>query len=126
MKITKTQIDYLRRRLRDIMDDKVQAFRNTQATYSDEERYADIYQAIKSGKLKLKPKSEVVKDARCWDSPYLSQFYDLSQFNDKKQAYADTLDSYRDKLDKAMTDIMDKVVLSDLMIEEAVKEFMKL
>ena len=126
MKITKTQIDYLRRRLGDIMDDKVRAFRKTQATYTDEERYADIYQAIKSGKLKLKPKSEVVKDARCWDSPYLSQFYDLSQFQNKKRVYEDTLDSYRDKLEKAMTDIMDKVVLSDLMIEEAVKEFMKL
>lgn len=126
MKITKTQIDYLRRRLEDIMDDKVRAFKKTQATYTDEERYADIYQAIKSGKLKLKPKAEVVKDARCWDSPYLSQFYDLSQFHDKKQTCEDTLDNYRDKLDKAMTDIMDKVVLSDLMIEEAVKEFIKL
>jgi len=125
MKITKTQIDYLRRRLEDIMDDKVQAFRKTQATYTDEERYADIYQAIKSGKLKLKPKSEVVKNTRTY-SPYLSDFYDLTEFHDKKQAYEDTLDSYRDKLQKAKTDIMDKVVLSDLMIDEAVKEFMKL
>lgn len=126
MKITKTQIDYLRRRLADIMDDKVRAFRKTQANYTDEERYADIYQAIKSGKLKLKPKAEVVKEARCWDSPYLSQFYDLSQFHDKKKAYEDTLEFYKDKLDKAKTEIMDKVVLSDLMIDEAVKEFMKL
>lgn len=33
---------------------------------------------------------------------------------------------YEDKLDKKMTEIMDKVVLSDLLIEEAVAEFKKM
>jgi len=125
MKITKTQIDYLRRRLEDIMDDKVRAFRKTQATYTSEEKYADIYQAIKSGKLKLKPKAEVLKSTRMY-SPNLSDFYDLIEFQDKEKAYEDTLDSYRDELQKAKTEIMDKVVLSDLLIEEAVAEFKKL
>lgn len=126
MKITATQINYLRNRLDDIMSDKVRIFRKTQATYSDEQRYLDIYQAIKSGKIKLRPKGEVMESVRSWSSPYLDHFYDLSRFNDKKQACEDTLDSYRYKLEKAKTEIMDKVVLSDLMIEEAVKEFMKL
>lgn len=126
MKITKTQIDYLRRRLEDILDDKVRVFKKTQPTYTDEERYAEIYQAIKSGKLKLLPKSEVIKEARSWSSPYLNQFYDLSQFDNKRKEREDTIESYSDKLHKAKTEIMDKVVLSDLMIEEAVEEFKRL
>lgn len=42
------------------------------------------------------------------------------------QEQEETINTYSDKLRKAKTEIMDKVVLSDLMIEEAVAEFKRL
>jgi len=124
MKITKTQIDYLDRRLSDIFDDKVKAFKAAQGTYTSEQKFADIYTAIKTGKIKLRPKADVIKNARNW--PELRDFYDLSSIDKKADELDEAIGDYRDKLRKAKTEIMDKVVLSDLMIEEAVAEFKKL
>lgn len=124
MKITKTQIDYLDRRLSDIFEDKVRAFKDAQGTYDYKEKMLDIYSGLKTGKIKLKTKAEVLSNSRSW--PEIRDFFDLSSIDKKSQDLDESLDNYKDKLRKAKTDIMDKVVLSDLMIEEAVKEFMKL
>lgn len=124
MKITKTQIDYLDRRLSDIFDDKIRAFITAQGAYTSEQKFTDIYTAIKTGKIKLKPKAEVMKNVSKW--PELRDFFDLSSIDKKAYDLDEALDDYRDKLRKAKTEIMDKVVLSDLLIEEAVAEFKKM
>ena len=112
------------RRLSDILRDKVKAFEKAQGTYTSEQKTLDIYTAIKTGKIKLKPKVDVLKNARTW--PELRDFFDLSSIDKKSLEIVETLESYSDRLRKAKTEIMDKVVLSDLMIEEAVAEFKKL
>lgn len=126
MKITKTQIDYLNRRLRDLRDEKIKA------AFPDAKGYSclDVYKAIKSGEIKPKP----VKDIRTekefspngYRSCWVGSLFDMEKFEEKYSIDFKARREYEDKLDKAITEIMDKVVLSDLMIEEAVKEFMKL
>lgn len=125
MKITKTQIDYLRKRLNDIRDEKLKEFSKSNPNTTD---YLDYYDAIKAGKVKLKPR-KVVEDSSCrnWHcTPDIKDLFDVSFVIKKFEEAENSYKNYRDKLDKAMTEIMDKVVLSDLMIEEAVAEFKKL
>lgn len=126
MKITKTQIDYLNRRLRDIRDEKIKnAFPDAKG-YSD----MDLYIAIKTGEVKLKPAKDICISKEYSPSGYrccyVTRLFNIEKFEEKYSEDFKARQEYADKLDKAMTDIMDKVVLSDLMIEEAVKEFMKL
>lgn len=126
MKITKTQIDYLRTRLRDIKADKIEEASSKAKTNFTS---FDIYEAIKSGEVKLKAKKDIYQRsyrANGYCNPDLKDFFDLSKFEDKSQAAQDVVEAYKEKLDKKMTEIMDKVVLSDLLIEEAVAEFKKL
>ena len=126
MKITKTQIDYLRDRLRDIKADKIEEASSKAKTNFTS---LDIYEAIKSGEVKLKAKKDIYQRsyrANGYRNPDLTDFFDLSKFEDKSQAAQDVVEAYKEKLDKKMTEIMDKVVLSDLLIEEAVAEFKKM
>lgn len=126
MKITKTQIDYLDRRLRDLRNEKIKN------AFPDSKGYScmDLYKAIKSGEVKLKPAKDIKTDKEFspngYRACYISNLFDIEKFEEKYSEDFKARQEYADKLDKAMTDIMDKVVLSDLMIEEAVKEFMKL
>lgn len=126
MKITKTQIDYLRDRLRDIKNEKIEeASSKAKANFTS----LDIYEAIKSGEVKLKAKKDIQQrtyKAGCYYNPDLKDFFDLSKFDDKNKAGQDIVEAYKEKLNKKMTEIMDKVVLSDLLIEEAVAEFKKM
>ena len=126
MKITKTQIDYLRDRLCDIKADKIEEASSKAKTNFTS---LDIYEAIKSGEVKLKAKKDIYQRsyrANGYCKPDLKDFFDLSKFEDKSQAAQDVVEAYKEKLDKKMTEIMDKVVLSDLLIEEAVAEFKKM
>lgn len=126
MKITRTQINYLESRLRDIRSEKVNAF---QQAHKDHYKWPELFDAIKSGKVKMKTKKDVetCESRRYYGgSPYIEDFFDLSTFLEKYKENDQACTEYKEKLDKAITSIMDKVVLSDLMIEEAVKEFMKL
>lgn len=126
MKITKTQIDYLDRRLRELRNEKIKK------AFPDSKGYSclDLYKAIKSGEVKLKPTKDIKTDKEFspngYRACYISNLFDIEKFEEKYSEDFKARQEYADKLDKAMTDIMDKVVLSDLMIEEAVKEFMKL
>lgn len=123
MKVTKTQIDYLRRRLDEIISDKCKVFRAKHPRMTDEGRWEKIYDDLKSGKASLKTKKEVLATNNKWGSPNLNQFFNVLDYEDlNEKAY----DEYKLKLEKSKTSIMDRVVLSDLMIEDAVKEFMKL
>ena len=126
MKITKTQIDYLRRRLDEISEDKCKDFRTKHPRLTDNERWEILYDAIKSGKAPLKTKKEVLAEPSKWHTPSLNQLFNISKYNELDEDIEKSYDDYRTKLQKAKTAIMDRVVLSDLMIEDAVKEFMKL
>lgn len=126
MKITKTQIDYLDRRLSDILRDKVKAFEKAVPEETNEERWGKIYDGIKSGKIKMYSKREVMAHESNWCTPSLNTLFDLSSVEDANKDIQKLHNEYEDKLRKAKTEIMDKVVLSDLMIEEAVAEFKKL
>lgn len=126
MKITKTQINYLRDRLREIKSEKIKKFRED---LPESATLLDYYDAVKAGKVKLKSRKAVEERVRNFYrccSPDLSDLFDVSYITDKTKANSEALEGYEAKLDKAMTEIMDKVVLSDLMIEEAVAEFKKL
>lgn len=126
MKITKTQIDYLDRRLTDILRDKLSVFQKANPKQTDDQYWEAIYTGIKSGKIKLRSKKEVMSIESKWHTPSLSNLFDLSSVEDTNKDIVKLYDEYENKLRKAKTEIMDKVVLSDLMIEEAVAEFKKL
>lgn len=127
MKITKTQIDYLRQRLHDIKSDKLKEFSKDSVKYWSD---LDVAEAIKSGLIKMKAKKDLRTDNEYSKIGYrccnINNIFDTTKFEEKYNANWKAQQEYEDKLDKKMTEIMDKVVLSDLMIEEAVAEFKKL
>lgn len=127
MKITKTQIDYLRHRLQEIKSEKMKEFsKDIEKCWSD----LDVAEAIKSGLIKMKAKKDLRTDNEYsktgYRSCYITNIFDTSKFEEKYEINFKAQQVYEDKLDKKMTEIMDKVVLSDLLIEEAVSEFKKL
>lgn len=126
MKITKTQINYLDDRLDSIMRDKIEQFKKKQPKTTNEEKWEEIYKAIKNGKVPMLTLKEFMSRVRGWCSPDIKDLYDLSKFEDAQKEQENLLEEYSNKLRRAKTEIMDKVVLSDLMIEEAVAEFKKL
>lgn len=72
------------------------------------------------------PLKEFLTKVRGWCGPDIRDMFDLSRYDNAAKEQEESINEYSDKLDKAKTEIMDKVVLSDLMIEEAVAEFKKL
>ena len=127
MKITKTQIDYLRHRLQEIKYEKEKEYsKDLDKCWSD----LDVAEAIKSGLIKMKPKKDL-RDNKIYSktgchSCYITDIFDTTKFKEKYAVNLKAQQEYEEKLDKKMTEIMDKVVLSDLLIEEAVAEFKKL
>lgn len=127
MKITKTQIDYLRHRLGEIKSDKIREFSKDMNKYWSD---LDVAEAIKSGLIKMKSKKDLRTDNEYSKSGYracyINNIFDTTKFEEKYAVNWKAQQEYEDKLDKKMTEIMDKVVLSDLLIEEAVAEFKKM
>ena len=126
MKITKTQINYLDNRLEDIMRQKIADFKKKFPEQTTAQKWEDIYKGIKSGKIPMYPLKEFITNVKGWCSPDVKDMFDLSRYEKAAKEQEDSINEYSDKLRKAKTEIMDKVVLSDLMIEEAVAEFKKL
>lgn len=126
MKITKTQIDYLHNRLKDIRNEKVAAFRQAQPTSDFTEKWTRVYKDIKDGKVPMYTLKEFQSNLRSWSSPDIKDLFNLKKIDEDFEKKEQIITDYTDKLDKKMTEIMDKVVLSDLLIEEAVAEFKKL
>ena len=127
MKITKTQIDYLRHRLQEIKYEKKKEFSKDLNKYWSD---LDVAEAIKSGLIKMKPKKDLRTDNEYSKTGhhlcYITDIFDTTKFEEKYSVNLKAQLEYEEKLDKKMTEIMDKVVLSDLLIEEAVAEFKKL
>ena len=127
MKITKTQIDYLRNRLQEIKYEKKKEFSKDLDKYWSD---LDVAEAIKSGLIKMKAKKDLRTDKEYSQTGhrlcYITDIFDTAKFEEKYAVNLKAQLEYEEKLDKKMTEIMDKVVLSDLLIEEAVAEFKKL
>lgn len=126
MKITKTQINYLDNRLDDIMRQKITDFKKKFPEQTTTQKWEDIYKGIKAGKISMFSLEEFMSNVRGWCSPDIKDMFDLSKYENAAKEQEDLINDYSDRLRKAKTEIMDKVVLSDLMIEEAVEEFKKL
>lgn len=126
MKITKTQINYLDNRLDDIMRQKIADFKKKFPEQTTAQKWEEIHKGIKSGKIPMYPLKEFITNVKGWCSPDIKTMFDLSRYDNADKEREESINEYSDKLDKAKTEIMDKVVLSDLMIEEAVAEFKKL
>lgn len=126
MKITKTQINYLDNRLDDIMRQKIADFKKKFPEQTSTQKWESIYKDIKAGKTPMFSLKEFMSNIKGWCSPDIKDLYDLSKYEDAAKEQEELINTYSDKLRKAKTEIMDKVVLSDLMIEEAVAEFKKL
>lgn len=126
MKITKTQINYLDNRLDDIMRQKITDFKKKFPEQTFNQKWEDIYKGIKTGKISMLSLKEFISNVRGWCSPDIKDMFDLSKYENAAKEQEELINEYSDKLRKAKTEIMDKVVLSDLMIEEAVAEFKKL
>lgn len=121
-KITKVQKDYLEQRLREIKGEKMRAWSEANPEPEHNNDYKEIYKGIKNGTVKLKPWKES-----------MSYHYNTSIFDwfdtDTKQAHKkwkDSRDAYENTLLKFQTNLMDKVILSSLDIDAAIKEFKSL
>lgn len=127
MKITKTQIDYLCNRLQEIKHEKKKEFSKDLDKYWSD---LDVAEAIKSGLIKMKTKKDLRTEKEYsktgYRGCYITDIFDTTKFEEKYAVNLKAQQEYEEKLDKKMTEIMDKVVLSDLLIEEAVAEFKKL
>lgn len=69
---------------------------------------------------------EFLTNIRSWCSPDIKDMFNLKKLDEDFEKKEQIIQDYTDKLGKKMTEIMDKVVLSDLLIEEAVAEFKKM
>ena len=126
MKITKTQINYLDNRLDDIMRQKIADFKKKFPEQTTTQKWEDIYKGIKAGKISMFSLKEFMSNVKGWCSPDIKDMFDLSKYENAAKEQEELINDYSDRLRKAKTEIMDKVVLSDLMIEEAVEEFKKM
>ena len=126
MKITKTQIDYLHNRLKDIRNEKVAAFKQAQPAPDFTAKWTQIYKDIKDGKVSMYSLKDFLGNIRSWCNPDIKDLFNLKKIDEDFEKKEQIIQDYTDKLDKKMTEIMDKVVLSDLLIEEAVAEFKKM
>lgn len=126
MKITKTQINYLDNRLDDIMRQKITDFKKKFPEQTFTQKWEEIYKGIKAGKVSMLSLKEFMSNIKGWCSPDIKDMFDLSKYENAAKEQEELINEYSDKLRKAKTEIMDKVVLSDLMIEEAVEEFKKM
>lgn len=129
--ITKFQTQYLQDRLNQIKREKVSKFivDNKVEKCSLFQYYYDL---IKAGKLKLKSAKEfkytLENTYHC--SPDIVDLFDCTEarknFDKDEEAYDKKRKDYEDKLEKAITSIVDSVVLQGLGIDEAIARFMKL
>lgn len=117
-RITKVQKDYLERRLGDIKREKMCAY---VAKHKEPEPLSDeqIYKGIKKGTIKLKSMAEVLSNRYC------HSVYDWFDIVNGRDEWRNAKEEYSQSLDKRITAIMDRVVLSSLDIEAAIEEFKK-
>ena len=131
-KLTKTQINYLEDKLNRVVQDKVQAFQNELGKNENSDRV--IIDELVSGNIKLLPKSEIIKILKTKRTSN-SYYYNISLYvneiisqEDKERIENEVnsrdtkINEFRDKLNKAKTNVLDKIVLEGIDVETAIAE----
>lgn len=125
--ITKYQVQYLKDRLNDIKREKVKNFVDKNKLEQPVKSLV-IYDLIKEGKIKLKARKDVRENS--YYSINLDDLFDLESFDKAYKKAREELDSkkeaYENKLEEAITNILDSVVLRGLDVQEAVAKFEKM
>ena len=130
--LTKTQINYLENKLDRAVSEKIDAFRkqigegqSTDKTLVDE---------IVAGNIKLLPKSEIIKKLK-EKTNYSGYYYNTSlcvnemvsqedkeRIENEVNSRDNKVNEFRDKLIKAKTNALDKIVLEGVDVESAIAE----
>ena len=132
MALTKTQINYLENKLNRAVSDKVDAFKQQlgESKSSDEV----IFDKLISGEIKMLSSKELIKKLKekySNNSYYYSKsFYvnELISEKDKERIESEVdqreqkINEFRDKLNKAKTNALDKIVLEGIDFETAIAE----
>ena len=131
MALTKTQINYLADKLSRTVEDKVVEFKKS---LKQEENFDTVLVGLlEEGKIKLLPKSELIK---VFKAKAKSGYYYNASVQLKELIDADTIESlekernqnsnkvqeYRNKLELAKTNALDKIVLEGIDVETAIAE----
>lgn len=130
--LTKTQINYLENKLQRVVDDKVQEFKKELGEGKNSDRV--IIDELVAGNIKLLPKSEIIKilKTKCTSNSY---YYNTSLYVNEMVSQEDKerienevnqrdnkINEFRDKLNKAKTNALDKIVLEGVDVESAIAE----
>ena len=132
MALTKTQINYLENKLNRAVSDKVDAFKQQlgESKSSDEV----IFDKLISGEIKMLSSKELIKKLKEKYSNnsyyYSKRFYvnELISEKDKERIESEVdqreqkINEFRDKLNKAKTNALDKIVLEGIDFETAIAE----
>jgi len=130
--LTKTQINYLENKLQRVVDDKVQEFKKELGEGKNSDRV--IIDELVAGRIKLLPKSEIIKTlkTKCTSNSY---YYNTSLYVNEMVSQEDKerienevnqrdskINEFRDRLIKAKTNALDKIVLEGVDVESAIAE----
>lgn len=138
MALTKTQINYLLEKLNRVVDEKVQQFKNELG--GDKNIYEIIIEKLTSGEIPLLSREKLIETItskiesnnnyyRCNPYLYLPELIRKNDYEDIKkevQERDDTVSNYKDKLNKAKQDALDKIVLEGVDVESAIAELNKI
>lgn len=106
-KATTTQINYLRNRLNEMLDEKMHKWDDANPA-PKELTNADILKMLKKGTLKLR-KEPAERTGYCY-SPYLTTYFEMPK--NEQDSWRDKRDTVRNAYRASITTIMDSFVLS--------------
>ena len=131
MALTKTQINYLADKLSRTVEDKVVEFKKS---LKQEENFDTVLVGLlEEGKIKLLPKSELIKVFKAKAksgyyynaSVYLKELIDadtIEALEKERNQNSNKVQEYRNKLELAKTNALDKIVLEGIDVETAIAE----
>lgn len=135
-KLTKTQINYLENKLNRVVNDKVQEFKNGIGEGENSDKV--IIDELVAGNIKLLPKTEIIKILKTKRtssgyyrniSLYVNEIIsqeDKERIENEVNSRDNKINEFRDKLNKAKTNVLDKIVLEGIDVETAIAELNKI
>ncbi len=120
MTMTKTQREYLEKRIREIRDDKLKQFdeKLRAAGTPREVSNEDIWELIASKKFKMHPKENIRSTYR----PYVTQMVDITPLEKRCEKAQKAYDDYAKALQSRIKRIMDEAVLGATNLSEALDQ----
>lgn len=118
--MTKTQREYLEKRIREIHDDKLRQFdeklqaAGTPRKVSNE----DIWELIASKKFKMHPKEHIHNTYR----PYITQMVDITPLEKRCEKAQKAYDDYAKALQSRIKRVMDEAILGETNLSEALDQ----